>query len=324
MKTFFKNKLFSAKASVTIMAFIAIMSILGATGCGRVETGRERIRVAAGIVPLAEFCRNVGGDLVEVETMVPPGSNPHTYELTTGQMRFLAEADVLVINGLGLTPWTETILKGADNPDIITVVAGETVPQGELIPVVGIRGGVDSENDSHEPGIYDPHVWLDPELAIYIVDSIRDGFIEADPVHESIYRENSDHFIKELQNLDEQIRDEVDTFTSNEFVSFHSSWTYFARRYDLEQVAVIEELPGKEPTAGRIAALINEIRDLDVRVVFAEPQFNPQVAEAIIEEAGEMVELKILDPLGDPENPRTDTYLKTVRYDVAVMGEILR
>jgi zinc transport system substrate-binding protein len=290
-------------------------------GCGTNVQGTGRLKVATDIVPLADFCRRVGGDMVEVEVLVPPGATPHAYELTTGQMRFLTQADVLVTNGLGLTPWSEEVLGKVDNPELLTVVAGDAVPTQGLIAVDGDGAGAD---EGAENGPFDPHVWLDPELAIYMVTAVRDAFISVDPVNSDYYRDNAAEYSGELLELDAEIAEEVAAFSNREFVAFHSSWTYFARRYGLQQVGVIEEQPGKEPSAGEIAALVDLIMTSGVKVVFAEPQFSPRAAQAIAEESGGEVAVRMLDPLGDPNDPESDGYIKVMRKNVAVMGEVLR
>lgn len=314
MKMIFKISIGKAAGSATAF-FLMVIVIFALAGCG--ETGadsHEKIKIATDIVPIADFCRNVGGNLVEVEALIPAGSNPHTYELTTRQMRFLSDANLLVINGLGLAPWTDDIFQSIRNEKLIKVVAGEAVPQDSLM--------AEAEAGGNEA--YDPHVWLDPTLVVYMINSIRDGLMAADPGHESIYRQNADDYIGELEGLDTLISRETAGFSSKKFIAFHPSWTYFARRYGLDQVGVIEERPGKEPSAAWIARLIDSIRSEGIKVVFSEPQFSPRAAEAVAEEAGGGVALEILDPMGDPANPETDSYIALMRHDVQLMGEALK
>ena len=306
------NRRTPGKAALTalVISTVALSTLLCAAGCGKDEVGGA-MKVAASTVPLADFCRNVGGDLVEVRSMVPPGASPHTYEPTTDQMKFMSDAKVFVQNGLDLEAWAADIVGKVDNPELVDVVAGDNVPRSELIEVGG-------------EGVYDPHVWLDPRLAACEVEAIEDGFTLADPDNEETYRENAGRYIDELKKLDEYLREQTAAFTERKFVSFHPAFEYFARRYGLEQVGVVEELPGKEPGAGEIAELIDGMKREGVKVVFTEPQFNPQAAEAIASEAGADVVLKTLDPLGDPDDPETDTYIKLMKYDVEVMGEAMR
>ncbi len=317
-------------AGIAILLFVLPLVALSTGGCRGGGGDAARFEVAADIVPMAFVCQAVGGDMVEIETLVPPGASPHSYELSTGQMRFLDGADVLVTVGLGLTPWAEDVFAKVDGDGLATVVAGDVIPRQMLISAGTEHGGEDEEghgesaegDESH--GYYDPHIWLDPELLAYVVEAVRDAFVEADAGGAPTYRENAERFLEELAILDGEIEAEIASLTDRKFIAFHSSWTYFARRYGMEQVGVIEERPGKEPSAREIAALVDTVKSREVKVVFAEPQFNPRAAEAVAEESGGEVKVAILDPLGDPEDPGADTYLEMMRNNVAVIVEALR
>ena len=303
-------------ASVTVAA---LLLLLAAPGCGR-RLAQGRMKVAASIVPLADFCRNVGGDRVEVRVMVPPGASPHTFEPTSGQMKFLSDARVLVVNGMSLESWATQVIGKIDNPGLVEVEAGRAVPKARLIMAVerSQTGGHDDR------AAFDPHFWLDPGLAVYEVNAIRDGFIKADPAGKDVYRRNASDYVGMLEELDREIAAETSDFTRRKFVALHPAWTYFAERYGLEQVGVVEELPGKEPGASHIAGLISDIRTHDVKVVVAEPQLSSRAAEVIAREAGPGVVVVKLDPLGNPDNPEVDTYIKMMKHDVDVMRGAMR
>ncbi len=303
------------KAARLFAAATALVScVMPFAGCGGASTG-GKLKVAASIAPLADFCRQVGGDLVEVELMVPSGASPHSYEPTIDQMKFLAEAELLVLNGLELESWTGSVLSKAGNPGLVQVETAAAIPQEELIAAYA------GEEDS---GVWDPHVWLDPQLAAYQVGAIRDALAQADPDHEQQYRDNASSCLRQLEDLDAWTSEATASFTQKEFVAFHSSWTYFARRYGLDMVGVVEELPGKEPSSSQVAELIDTIRNEGVTVIFAEPQFSTRAAEAIARSSGGDVKVVILDPLGNPDDPALDTYDKMMRHDVEAMGEALR
>lgn len=301
------------KILVFVTVFVLMAAAFGAAGCGRKESG-GKMKVAASIVPLADFCRNVGGDLVEVEVMVPPGASPHTFEPTSDKMMFLSDAKVFVYNGLELESWITGFVDKVDNSDLVEVSASDAIPEADLI---------DASHGEGE-GVYDPHVWLDPEFAELEVEAIREGFIEADPANAASYRENAGRYIEELRDLDNYVEEKTAAFTKKKFVSFHPAFTYFAHRYGLEQVGVIEESPGREPGAGEIAELVDAIKAEGVQVVFTEPQFSPKAAEAIADESGADVVLKSLDPIGDPDNPETDTYIELMKHNTSVMEEVMR
>jgi zinc transport system substrate-binding protein len=270
----------------------------------RAGTAAEtRLPVAASILPLADFTREVGGRHVEVETLVPPGASPHTFEPTPAQLRLLSRARVLVLNGLGLEFWADKVIAAAANPRLVVVRTAAGLP---------VLAG-----DPDEPG-GNPHVWLSPRDAIHQVEAIRDALIRADPADAPAYRANAERYVGELRALDREIRAAVATFRTRKFIAFHPAWAYFARDYGLEEAAVIERSPGREPSPAEVAAIIRTARSIGARAIFAEPEFSPKAAQVIAAESG--IRVLMLDPLGRPPGYR---YLDTMRYDLAQMRKAM-
>ncbi|NPV58840.1 MAG: zinc ABC transporter substrate-binding protein [Actinobacteria bacterium] len=328
MVTIINRKTRSRPLGAALAVSVSLLLAVAAGGCGgaRDADSGGKVKVAASIPPLADFAKQVGGDRVEVELLVPAGASPHTYEPTSGQMKFLSEARLLILNGLELEAWATDILNKVGNSGLTKVETAAAIPEGDLIPAAGEeheREDEGQEGEEHHHGIYDPHVWLDPRLAVHQVQAIRDALIETDPEHKQEYWDNASAFIEELEELDAWISEQVGAFTHRKFVAFHSSWAYFAARYGLEMVGVVEELPGKEPSAADVAGLVDDIQREGVKVVFAEPQFSPRAAEAVAEASGGEVKVAILDPLGNPEDPETDTFVKLLRHDVERMRQAL-
>lgn len=290
---------------VRLLALPGLMALLVAACAAGAGPAADRHLVAASIAPLADFARQVGGDHVSVVTLVPPGASPHTYELTPSQVEQVAQARLLVLNGVGLEYWADKLVGGADNPNLIVV----DTSQG--IQVITGEAG--------EPG-GNPHVWLDPRNAIVQVEHIRDGLIQADPAHADVYRSRSQTYVDQLQALDREVAAEVETWSSRQFIAFHPAWAYFACRYDLEQAAVIESSPGREPSPAEVARIIETARRISARAIFAEPQFSSKAAQTIAEETG--VAVLFLDPLGSSLND--PSYLNVLRYNVAQMAVALR
>jgi zinc transport system substrate-binding protein len=260
--------------------------------------------VVASILPLADFVRQVGGDRVSVETLVPPGASPHTYELTPAQLRAVSQGRVLVLNGIGLEYWADGMISAAENPDLIVVTTSDGLD---------ILAGEVRESSGN------PHVWLSPLNAIHQVEAIRDALVQADPAGADAYRDNADRYIAELWALDREIRQAVGAFSSREFIAFHAAWVYFARDYGLEQAAVVESRPGQEPSPEEIAAIVETARRIGARAIFAEPQFSAKAAEVIAEESGARV--LFLNPLGLPPDYR---YLDLMRYNLAEISRALQ
>ncbi|MGQ9474786.1 MAG: metal ABC transporter substrate-binding protein [Actinomycetota bacterium] len=286
------------------------------------------MKVAVDIVPWAAICRELGGEQVEVEVLVPPGASPHTYEPSAGQVSFLAQADLLVINGLELTPWVEDLISRVGNPALKLVVAAEAVPPKELLPLEGREVDSEEEEDGerveHAHGIYDPHLWLDPMLVFPVIDALEKALAGVDPEHTPYFRERASELRERISSLHEEVSQRVAGFTHREFISFHSAWSYFARRYGLRQLRAIEERPGEEPSAREIAELVSLAEERGVRAIFAEAQFNPRVAEAVAEESEGRMKVFVLDPLGDLDDPSRGDYCSLILYNLEIMEEALR
>ncbi len=288
-----------------LVAVIVTAPALLATGCGRGPAASGgRMLVAASIAPMYDFSRQVGGRYVEVEMLVPPGANPHTYQLEPDQMRTLSQASVLVLNGLGLEYWASKAVEAAANPDLIVVKTARGIK-----PIAA--------PDEGEGG--NPHVWLDPVLAIRQVNAIRDAFTKADPAHAKAYRANAAAYVAKLRALDNDIRTTVATLKSKSFISAHPSWVYFAREYGLREVASIDESPGKEPSPTRIRNVIDAARRIGAKAIFAEPQTSAKAAQAVASEVGAKV--VILNPMGDPPSY---SYIQTMRENLKQVTRALR
>ena len=269
-----------------------IRALLLLLAIGAAAFGAE-LKVAVSIPPLADFVRGVGGDRVEVELLVPPGADPHTYGIQPSQMRFLAEARLLVVVGLGLEWWLEDVVSAAGNPHLEVVVTAEGID-----PIDG-----------------DPHIWLDPLNAVLQVAAIRDALIRADPGGRLSYELNAARYISDLLALHREIEARVARWSHREFVALHGAWGYFARRYGLDQLAVIEPSPGREPSPREVARIIKLVRARGVRAIFVEVQHPPGVAGLIAQETG--ATLVTLDPLGGV--PGREDYFSLMRDNVSRM-----
>ncbi len=303
---------------LSVLATLVLMTFL-LSGCGSTPaSGMDKVKVAVSIAPLADLVQQVGGEHVRVTTLVPPAASPHTYEPTPAQVREVAEADLLALIGLGFEFWAEDVVESAANPDLIVVHTAEG------IEVIDEHKG--HEHEGHEMG--NPHVWLDPRNAMVQVRHIRDALIEADPAHRAEYEANTEAYLAQLEALDEEIAAQIATWSHREFIAFHPSWIYFARRYGLTQAAVIERTPGKEPSPAELAEIIETARRIGARAIFAEPQFSPKAAETIAAESGAQV--LFLNPLGGALRQAQDkaegptSYLEMMRYNVAQMGRAMK
>jgi ABC-type Zn uptake system ZnuABC Zn-binding protein ZnuA len=277
----------------------------------------DQLPVAVSILPLVDFTRNVGGHRIDITLLVPAGSSPHTYEPTPARARAIAHASVVILNGVGLEFWADKLIEASGNSDLIVVKTADGL---EIID-----DEMDHEDHTgeghglsrhHEKG--NPHVWLDPINAIHQVERIRDALIQADPAGAEIYRTNATQYVAQLRELDGRIREKVDGLPNKKFISFHAAYSYLARRYGLEEAAVVARTPGREPSPREIAAIVKTAREVNVKVIFAEPQFPPKAAQVIAEECG--AEVLFINPLGDPPD---FVYLDTMEKNLHQLARAL-
>ena len=201
--------------------------------------------------------------------------------------------------------WADKVVDALDNPDLQVVVLSEGLP-------------ILDSGEADEP-LGNPHLWLNPRLAMRYVERIRDTLSALDPAGEPAYRANATRYLQALEDLDAEIRRTVATFRTRDVVVFHPAWAYFFAEYGLHIAAVVQEAPGKEPTPQDIAAVVETLRRTRAGALFAEPQLPPQAATVIAAEAG--VPVLYLDPLGGV--PGREGYLDLMRYNLNQLARAL-
>lgn len=266
------------KTGIAPFLILVGLALIFFAGCSGPAATREegRLVVAVTIPPQAEMVKEIGGDRVEVLVMVPPGSDPHTYEPLPRQVQEASRARLYLTVGTGILPVEDTLAARllAMNPDLIVADSSAGV---ELIG----EGGKD------------PHVWLSLRNAAKMVNNIRDAIISADPEGAPLYQGNSAAYRDQTLALDREVAGLFSGKEGRVILVSHGAWAYFARDYDLRMISIVRE--GKEPTARDLESLIELARANHVRVIFADAQENPREAEVIAREVGARVE--IIDPL---------------------------
>ncbi|MFH1509199.1 MAG: zinc ABC transporter substrate-binding protein [bacterium] len=289
---------------VIFLLIIAIVYIINNQNLEENNLTEEntKINIVTSFLPLTIFTENVVGETANVSGLLPPGTGPHEYSLSPSDIQKLADADVFIVNGVGLEDWLDDAITSANNPDLEIIVASEGI---ELI----------SEETSSDENNYvsNPHVWVSPIQAIKQVQNIIDGLATTDEKNKDIYNQNGENYIKQLQTLSTEISSKTSEAASNKIVTFHSAFAYFAHDYNLNQVAVIEEFPGKEPSAKYIADVEKQISELGIKAIFSEPQFSARLVEAIATDLN--LEVSTLDPVATGE-VTPDYYEKVMRANL--------
>jgi len=280
---------------------VAGVAALTASGCrDHEEPGDDdgtRPIVAVTIFPIADLTREIAGPAADVVTVLPPGASPHTFEPSPALARQLARARLVVAVGAGLDDWAGDLKRGS-HVHQLTITDGIALVDGN------------------------PHVWLDPILIRdQIVPALVDALIEIAPASANRIRTRAARCESELTALDAEIRAQLARVISRAFVASHPAWTYFATRYDLDEVGVVYRAEGREPSPRELAALVDRARKAGVRAVFTEPQFGDLGVRAFADEIGATVET--LDPLGGAGVPERGSYGELLRYDARVLARAL-
>lgn len=295
------------------------------------EEAKGKLIVVSTIFPLADWAREIGGNRVYVETLLPAGASPHTFDPGPRDMRMISNSSVFLKSGLQMDDWGASLSNSGSKNLKVVSVGDELVKAGKLPDVshfddalqsVAAEEAHDSDDHHHHcHGEVNPHFWLDPQLALSSVEIIRDALIQADPDGEDTYNANAKEYLAKLNALDEEISRKLEPVAGKGFVSFHNAWPYFARRYHLKIVAVVEEYAGKTPSEKYLRKVTDELKKLDIRAIFSEPQLNPRVAEIIANEVGGQV--RVLDPYGTEDDPTRGSYIDAMNYNADELREVL-
>lgn len=275
---------------------------------------------------LADIAQNVAGERLQVQTLLPAGVDPHSFEPTPKDVARLAQSRVIIINGAGLEEgWLGRLLEQAGGQQVL-IQAAEGLPFRQPSPQELAAHDEGEVSDHHEAG--DPHFWLDPLSVIHYVENIQAGLSQADPAGAEVYARNAQAYIAQLQELDSWIRQQVAQIPPERrlLVTNHESFGYFADRYGFRVVGAVmpSVSTGASPSAQQMAHLIETIRQTGAPAIFVEISANPALARQIGQEAGvKVVDNLFTHSLTGPEGP-APTYLAMMRHNVTMIVEALK
>ena len=260
-------------------------------GCGK-KSASGKVKVAAGLPPVAYLAKRVGGDAVEVRTMLPEGRSPHDYSPGAREMRSAASCRLFFTTGQSFEKkLEETLRRGGTN--IVDVSRGiQRIPM-EVSCDHDHGHDHHHDHDHHDAGALDPHVWLNVENACRMAETIRDELCRTDPARAALYRENCRKLIEELRGCEAKLKADMAPYKGRRFYVYHPAFGYYAKMLDLHQEAF--ELGGREITAARLPEVLRRAKADTVRTVFTQPQFNPASIRALEREHG--IKVVPADPL---------------------------
>jgi zinc transport system substrate-binding protein len=289
------------------LALIAIVVVAGGA-CSSAGAGQSvgKLTVVAGFYPLAEAARRVGGGVVDVRNLTPPGVEPHDLELTPNTIAAIQSSDVVLYLGHGFAPAIEQAARDA---------------QGRAVDLLGglpLRQGISEEGETGSAT--DPHVWLDPVLYRRMADRIAVVLSHERPEAASTFAANGRSFDAELTKLDQDYRDGFSRCARDLIVTSHAAFGYLSARYHLVQQPISGLSPDAEPSPKRLAQLAQLVRREGVTVIFTEELVSPKVGQTLAREVG--VTTQVLNPLEGltkTEVANGDDYLSVMRKNLKIL-----
>lgn len=297
-------------ASLSVVFVVAACTANASTAPSGPTPAPGALKVVTTTTVLADMVRQVGGADVDVTSIVPKGAVVETFDPSPRDIAAVSAADLVVMNGVGLDDWLQPVIQ-ATATGVPVVRLAEDLPGVEYVA----EGDGEARN---------PHLWLNVAYAARYAERIGDALATADAAKADRFRAGATEYADRLDRLDQQVHDRVATIplANRKLVSFHEAFPYFADAYGLEIVGSVVQVPGQDPSAGEVAALVDAIKRSGAKAVFTEAGFNPELSRAIAQEAGVEVESNLYnDSLGDPP---ADTYEGLIRWDtdriVAALG----
>ncbi len=290
--------------------------LLVAAAAAVVRADAPPIPVVATVEPLGMLLRELGDARLDVSVLVPPGASPHIFEPQPSDVARLAGARLLVEVGGDFDAWVAPLRKAAaSRAPVLTVL---TIP--DLEPITDESG--DSRLPRAAAGVApDPHVWLDPiRVRDIIAPALSSRLAELDPSGGPAYAARLEAFRARLAELDREIREQL-AGPQRSYVTFHPAWRYFAARYGLEEIGVVERSPGEGPTPRELASLVAAAKRRRVPAILVEPQLDSRVALTLAREFGATVVL--VDPNGDPADPARARYEDLMRWNAVAFRRAL-
>ncbi len=277
-----------------------ILGSLLALSQPQVESDSKTIHVATSIFPIAAIVEEIGGPSVDAVAIVPPGVDPHRFDLTPSAASNLCKANLIFLIGGDFDSWISRT-----NDQTKHVVEIYRSIEDSLIPL---------------GSSFNPHFWLDPLIAKPIASEIAGKLRSLDPQNSSRYAKNLEIFCSRIDSLDAWIRSKLYSKKGKAFISLHPSWSYLARRYDLKEVETLERSPEQEPSVKHIKEVIKKIKKMGIDLIIGEEFSNLSLANSVSEATG--ARLLILDPIGGKKKEGRSNYFDLIGYNVERIAEI--
>ncbi|MDP4552141.1 zinc ABC transporter substrate-binding protein [Alkalihalobacillus macyae] len=313
------------KKSFKVMALLSITSLL-LMACSPKDSNSENgdtIDIYTTLYPLEYFAERIGGNDVNAESIIPPGSDAHSFEPTTKTMTKLAESDIFIYNGAGMEGFAEAVKETLQKEDVTVLETAEGIHFDETEEEHEDHADEES-HDGHEHGDINPHIWIDPILSIQLAENIKNTLVDTAPEKKEMFEENFIALKGDLLALDESFKDMASNAPKKEFLISHDAYSYWESRYGLNQLSVSGLSPSQEPTQKQLEDIIEKAESYNISYMLFEQNATPKPAKAVQQELGlETLRIHNLSVLSEKDIENNETYLTLMEKNIETMKKAL-
>ena len=303
------------KKKILSICFTALLGI-SLISCGTSNTTKDKntdngkINVMVSFYPLKDFTEQIGGDKVEVKTLMPNNMEPHDYEPKTKDFETLINSDLFIYNGAGLETWVDKVNESIKDEKVTLVDSSTGI---DTLKLVEEEHDEDSESEEeHEHNGVDPHIWLSLKNAQIQCENIKNALVKADPDNKDFYEQNLKTYDEKLQTLYDQYAEKFKEVSNKDFITGHAAFGYLCKDFGLEQQSVENVFGEGEPTPKQLQSLVDFCKENNIKTIFSESLASPKVSETLASEVGaEVVPIYTLESQEDDKD-----YIQSMEYNL--------
>ncbi|KEZ49756.1 metal ABC transporter solute-binding protein, Zn/Mn family [Metabacillus indicus] len=346
------------------LALLLGTALAGCADSGNETPGddKDKLKVYTTIFPVQDFAEKIGGDAVEVESVYPANADAHTFEPSTKDMVAMAEADAFIYSGVGLEGFAEKATETLQSEDVKIIKAGEGIEladsshneeahddhahEKEHASEEGhddhaheeehaSEEGHDDhakeeehaaeEEHAHDHGDKDPHIWLDPALAIQMAENIKNGLTELHPESKEEFEKNFNSLKADLEKLDTDYKETIDAAEKKKILVSHAAYGYWEDRYGIEQISVLGLSPTQEPSQKQLQTIVETAKENKINYVIFENNVNSKIADIVKNEIGaESLTLSNLESISEEDAKNNEDYFSIMKRNLETLKTALQ
>ncbi|HWO96983.1 MAG TPA: zinc ABC transporter substrate-binding protein [Bacillus sp. (in: firmicutes)] len=324
--------------SLAFTSFLAACGSESTSGNDNSEVKDDALQIYTTIYPLQDFAAKIGGEHVNVESILPPGVDAHTFEPTPKTMVNLAKADAFIYSGAGVEGFVEAAKDTLKSEDVKLVEAAhgielahhdehgtEETHDEHATEENHDEHATEENHDEHDHGDVDPHIWLDPVLAIELAENIKTELTELKPEAKEDFEKNFETLKSDLETLDKEFAQVIESAPKKEILVAHAAYGYWEERYGIHQLSVSGLSPTNEPSQKELQDLVSTAKEHDIKYVIFEQNAAPKIAELVKSEIGaDSLALHNLEAVTEDDIQNKEDYFSIMKKNLETLKTALQ